>query len=105
MYDKMMETSMLRLPQNVVFPIAVVRETYTEYEPVSYKMDEGVAEDALRSALEESLRNSITRGEILSERFVFSAGTGVATAVLYAECIERIDIRRRIDLSEVLGLG
>jgi similar to stage IV sporulation protein len=104
MCDKMSETSVLRLPQNIVIPVGIVKETYTGYEPVSYKMDEAVAEDALRYALEEALRGSVPRGEIISEKFVFSPAHGLAAAVLTAECIERIDISRRIDLAEVLGL-
>ncbi|MCL2003620.1 MAG: sporulation protein YqfD [Oscillospiraceae bacterium] len=99
MYDKMSETSMLRLPQNVVFPIAAVRETVIEYEPVSYQMDESVAEDALRLALEEALRGGISRGEILSERFVLRLEPGLASASLSAECVERIDVPRKIDFA------
>jgi similar to stage IV sporulation protein len=103
MYDKMSETSVLRISQNLVFPVAAVRETYTEYEPTSYQMDEAVAEAALRQALEETLRGSVPRGEILSERFVFRAQAGLASASLTAESEERIDVSRRIDIAEALG--
>ncbi|MDR0325293.1 MAG: sporulation protein YqfD [Oscillospiraceae bacterium] len=103
MCDKISETSALRLPQNVVFPIALVKETYTEYEPVSYQMDESVAEDALRHALEEALRGGISRGEILSETFLFNPEPGLATGVLVAESLERIDVSHKIDLAETLG--
>ena len=102
--DKMSEASVLRLPQNVVFPVALVRETYTQYEPASYQMDEGVAEGALRQALEEALRGGVARGEILTETFVFSPEAGLATAVLTAECLERIDLSRKIDIAEAMGL-
>jgi similar to stage IV sporulation protein len=105
MYDKISETSILRISQSVVFPVALVRETYTEYEPVSYQMDESVAEDALRISLEEALRGSVSRGEIISERFSFRAETGMASAVLSAEGIERIDIAKKIDMAEALGIA
>jgi similar to stage IV sporulation protein len=105
MCDKISKTSVLRLPQNVVFPIALVRETYVEYEPVSYRMAEDVAEDFLRIALEEELNKGIVRGEILSGQFTFRPSPGLATAVLTAEAIERIDLSRRIELSEALGPG
>ncbi|MCL1806488.1 MAG: sporulation protein YqfD [Oscillospiraceae bacterium] len=105
MCDKMSETSTLRAPRNMTFPIALVKETYTEYEPVSYQMDEAVAEGILRQALGETLRNSITRGEILTETFLFSPDTGLASGVLIAECLERIDVSRKIDLAEAMGMG
>jgi similar to stage IV sporulation protein len=104
MYDKMSETSILRIARNVVFPIAVVRESYTEYQPISYQMDESVAESALRTSLGEVMRGNISRGEIISERFAFRMEAGLAAAVLIAEGIERIDIPRKIDLAEALGI-
>jgi similar to stage IV sporulation protein len=102
MCDKMTETSVLRLSPTAVFPLALVRETYTEYQPVAYRLDETVAEDALRTALEETLRADVKRGEILSEKFTFQTAPGLATAVLTAECLERIDGSRKIEISEVL---
>jgi similar to stage IV sporulation protein len=105
MYDKMSGTSVLRLPQNMVFPIALVRETYTEYEPVSYRMAEEVAEGFLRAALEEELIKCVSRGQILSRQFTSRPGDGLSAAVLVAESIERIDVSRRIEMSEALGLG
>jgi similar to stage IV sporulation protein len=102
-YDKMMKTSVLRLPQNIVFPIALVRETFAEYEPVSYKLAEDVAEGYLRAALEEELREKVSRGEILTQQFTFRAGDGFASAALTAESIERIDVSRRIEIGDVLG--
>jgi similar to stage IV sporulation protein len=104
MCDKISETSVLRLPMGIVFPIALVKETYTEYEPVSYLLAEDVAEDSLRIALEEELNKGIIRGEIISQQFTFQPGSGIAVAVLTAECIERIDRTRRIEIAEALGL-
>ena len=94
----------MRLPQNIVLPIALVRETYTEYEPTSYRIAEDVAEDALRISLEEGLRKRVSRGVIVSEQFTFHPGSGgLAHAVLIAERLERIDLSRRIEVSEALG--
>jgi similar to stage IV sporulation protein len=104
MYDKISETSSLRLTGSLVFPVAVVREVYSEYRPVSYQIDERVAEDALRALLEEALRAGVKRGEIVSEKFVFRMEAGLANASLSAESLERIDVPRRIDMAEALGL-
>ena len=67
-------------------------------------MAEDVAEDALRIALEEELRKGISRGEVISEQFIFRSGSGLAHATLAAECLERIDLPRKVDISEALGL-
>jgi similar to stage IV sporulation protein len=103
--DKMSKTSVLRLPQNVVFPVALVRETYTEYEPVSYRMAEDVAEDSLRAALEEELHRGISRGEVISQQLTFQSASGLASATLIAESVERIDLSRRIEIAEALRPG
>jgi similar to stage IV sporulation protein len=103
MYDKISGTSALRLPGNVVFPAALVREIYSEYQPAAYHMDERVAEDALRGSLEEALRGSVKRGEIVSEKFVFRVEDGLASGILTAEGTERIDVPRRIEIAEIAG--
>ncbi|MDR0292645.1 MAG: sporulation protein YqfD [Oscillospiraceae bacterium] len=104
MCDKMIKTETLRAPQNVAFPVALVRETFMEYEPVSYQMDEEVARDALRQALGGALRGGLGRGEILTESVTFHMEPGLVTAVLTAECLERIDMPRKIDLAEAMSM-
>ena len=91
------------LPGGVTLPFALVTETYTEYKPVSYVMDESVAESLLRGQLEQTLRESLLRGEIVSEEILFTAEPGLVTASLTAECLERIDAVRRIEWEEVFG--
>lgn len=100
MCDKISETSVLRAPRSIIFPVALVRETYTEYQPVSYQMDEEVAESLLKQELEKTLLAGITRGEVLSEDITFRYEQGMVTAELTAECLERIDVSRKIDLAE-----
>ena len=103
MYDKTSRTAVFRITSSIVFPIARVVETYTEYEPTSHQMAEDVAQDYLRAALEEQLRNSTTRGNILSEQFTFRTEPGLYSAVLTAECYERIDVLRKVDLADTAG--
>ncbi len=100
MYDKISKTASLRIANGFSFPVMLVKETFTEYMPVSYQMDEPVAEGLLRQRLGEALRKDLSQGgQILSESVIFHAEPGFISAVLNAECLEQIDLAQKVEMT------
>ncbi len=98
MCDKMSETTSLRVTNSLYFPLVLVRETFTEYEPESYQLDETIAEELLRRELGEALRENLSdAGEIQRESVTFHAEPGFISATLNAECLERIDMPQKME--------
>ncbi|MDR1692168.1 MAG: sporulation protein YqfD [Oscillospiraceae bacterium] len=104
MCDKISKTQSLRVGGGFSFPVALVTETFTEYEPVAYQLDESVAESLLRRELSQTLRGGLAAGgEILTETVTFHPETGFVSATLTAECLERIDVPRKVEIGDVLA--
>jgi len=93
-YDKMTTVKKLTLPTGNVLPIAVVRETYREYEPLEAEMALLDAERMLQKRLLARLARLIGDGEITSTRFTSTLNGGVLTVTLSAECLEQIAAER-----------
>ncbi|MDR1668696.1 MAG: sporulation protein YqfD [Oscillospiraceae bacterium] len=104
MCDKISKISALRVGTGFAFPVSLVTETFTEYEPVSYQIDEAVGESFLRRELGEKLRKELAAGgEILGETVTFHTEPGLISAVLTAECLEQIGVAQKVELTESLA--
>lgn len=88
--DKMVETRVLQIPPDVVFPVMLVTETYSEYTPVNYHLSGEVGEGLLARALEKSLEDQMAGGELEEQSIGFEEAEGLLKANLHAQCVEQI---------------
>ncbi len=92
-YDKMTTIKYLTLPGGFVLPIAIVRDEYTEYDPVGIKLPVLEAETLLQRRLLDRLALA-SDGEVVKTDFETTLKDGVVTVTLTAECLEQIGRER-----------
>jgi len=90
LYDKITTYEKIKLPGGSELPVTVLKETFSEYEPVLVTLSEDRAEDMLRARLLSLLCEEIGSGTILGERYEASVSDDVMRVTLYAQCVEEV---------------
>ena len=91
--DKIIKEYPLAVEGVFALPVKLIRETYTEYEPVYAKAKREALEARLRAALAAELERRLgAGGEVLSESFSAAESGGALLVTLRAECLQNIAV-------------
>jgi similar to stage IV sporulation protein len=98
--DKIIEESQMGLQDVFTLPVTLVKETLKPYETVTVRRNE----DALRERLEAQLTERLTEeigeeGTVAAKSFSHAESGGMLCVTLRAECSERIDSTRPLDIT------
>lgn len=103
--DKMTQEYPLAVPGLFTLPVALVRETLTEYETAAAPRDCAAAVRAAEEQLHAELLRAIgADGEVKQERFSCAERDGVLTVCLRAVCAEDIAAPCVLTAAEILEL-
>ena len=103
--DKMTQEYPLAVPGLFSLPVALVRETLTEYGTESAPRDCAAAVRAAEEQLHDQLLRAVgADGEVKQERFSCAARDGVLTVCLRAVCAEDIAVSVPLTAAEILEL-
>ena len=91
--DKIIKEYPLAVEGVFALPVKLIRETYTEYEPVYAEAEREALEARLRAALAAELERRLgAGGEVLSESFSAAESGGALLVTLRAECLQNIAV-------------
>ncbi len=91
-YDKISTQSVLKLPGGMLFPVSLVTEVFSEYKPKQIAISEDEGNAMLRSGLEETLYDSLHKGEVSKMDVAYEKRGGLLGARVTAECLEDIAV-------------
>ncbi len=92
-YDKKVEKKSLSVSENLLFPLALVTETYTELERCPLELSEEKCAETLHGRLRDMLRRQAAGAAVTELDYRFEKREGFWLAALRAECLERCGVQ------------
>lgn len=92
-YDKQVEKKSLSVSENLLFPLALVTETYTELERRPLELSEEKCAETLHERLRDMLRRQAADAAVSEQDYQFEKKAGYWLATLRAECLEHCGVQ------------